>query len=98
MNSARTKAFIFADRTVRSISAPRTSQPSCSWPRVWTTKPGCITLAGAYSRWFAEAIKDQELAAGASSVEKEAGLSAHDSRARIKELVDKRYTAPAKSE
>ena len=53
---------------------------------------------GAYSRWFTEAIKDPELAAEASSVEKDAGLSADDSRARIKELVDKRYTAPAKSE
>jgi hydroxymethylpyrimidine pyrophosphatase-like HAD family hydrolase/energy-coupling factor transporter ATP-binding protein EcfA2 len=53
---------------------------------------------GAYSRWFAEAIKDPELAAEASDIEKEAGLSAQDSRARIKELVDKRYTAPAKSD
>jgi len=49
----------------------------------------------AYSRWFADAIKDKELAREASGVENNGSLSAKDSRARIKELVDRRYTAPA---
>ena len=53
---------------------------------------------GAYSRWFAEAIKDQHLASEASAVERDASLTAHDSRMRIKELVARRYTAPAKRE
>ena len=50
---------------------------------------------GAYSRWFRDAIKDQDLATEAAGVEK-AVISANDSRARIKELVERRYTAPAK--
>jgi hypothetical protein len=52
---------------------------------------------GAYSRWFREAIKDQDLAEEAASIEKNGSLSAADSRARIKELVERRYTAPARA-
>jgi hypothetical protein len=52
---------------------------------------------GAYSRWFREAIKDEELAAEAEPVEADTTLSAAESRERIKEFVDKRYTAPAKT-
>ena len=52
---------------------------------------------GAYSRWFREAIKDQDLAAEAAGIEEDGSLSAADSRARIKELVEQRYTAPAKA-
>jgi len=52
---------------------------------------------GAYSRWFREAIKDQDLAAEAAGIEADGSLSAADSRARIKELVEQRYTAPAKA-
>ncbi len=52
---------------------------------------------GAYSRWFREAIKDDELAREAESVDADTSFAAAESRARIKEFVDKRYTAPAKA-
>jgi len=52
---------------------------------------------GGYSRWFRDAIKDEGLAREAAAVEGEGSLSAQDSRARMKELVERRYTAPAKS-
>src|SRR5262249_10847396 len=51
---------------------------------------------GAYSRWFRDAIKDEKLAAEAAAVEQDGSLSAHSSRARIKDMVERRYTAPAK--
>jgi hypothetical protein len=47
---------------------------------------------GAYSRWFRDMIKDDELARQASEVETDRTLSAADSRARIKELIESRYT------
>jgi hypothetical protein len=53
--------------------------------------------AGEYSKWFREAIKDEDLAAEASVIEVDDSLSAHDSRSRIREIVERRYTAPAKS-
>jgi HAD superfamily hydrolase (TIGR01484 family) len=52
--------------------------------------------AGAYSQWFRDAIKDDDLAAEAAAIEQDGSLSAPESRARIKEIVDRRYTAPAK--
>lgn len=51
---------------------------------------------GEYTRWFRDAIKDEDLAEAASVVEADRALSAQESRARIKELIDRRYTAPAK--
>jgi hydroxymethylpyrimidine pyrophosphatase-like HAD family hydrolase/energy-coupling factor transporter ATP-binding protein EcfA2 len=53
---------------------------------------------GAYSQWFRDAIKDEDLANEAAEVEQDRSLSATDSRARIKELVERRCTAPAKRE
>ena len=53
--------------------------------------------SGEYSRWFGEAIKDDELAAETRAVEQNEALSAQESRERIKEIVERRYTAPAKS-
>ena len=53
--------------------------------------------SGEYSRWFGEAIKDDELAAETRAVEQNEALSAQESRGRIKEIVERRYTAPAKS-
>lgn len=50
---------------------------------------------GDYSRWFREAIKDDELAAEAQSIERTAGISAEESRALIKERIESRYTIPA---
>ena len=50
---------------------------------------------GDYSKWFREAIKDQKLADEAANVEQTSGISAADSRRRIKEIVESRYTLPA---
>jgi hydroxymethylpyrimidine pyrophosphatase-like HAD family hydrolase len=47
-----------------------------------------------YSRWFREAIKDDGLADEASQIESEVDISASESRRRIKELIEKRYTLP----
>jgi HAD superfamily hydrolase (TIGR01484 family) len=52
--------------------------------------------AGAYSKWFRDAINDEELAAEAAAVERDGSLSANGARARIKDIVERRYTAPAK--
>lgn len=50
---------------------------------------------GDYSRWFREAIKDEDLALEAAAVEARAGLSARDSRALIRAAIDRRYTLPS---
>jgi HAD superfamily hydrolase (TIGR01484 family) len=47
-----------------------------------------------YSAWFRDAIKDDELAAEAEAVEDE-DLPAKESRAKVREAVEKRYTLPA---
>jgi hypothetical protein len=52
--------------------------------------------AGDYSRWFRDAIKDEELAQEAAAIEADAGLDPRQSRDRIKEAVLKRYTVPAR--
>ncbi|HLT02560.1 MAG TPA: hypothetical protein VK001_10285, partial [Geminicoccaceae bacterium] len=51
--------------------------------------------AGDYSRWIRDAIKDHDLAEEVAAVERDRGLDANASRARIKEAVDHRYTGPA---
>jgi hypothetical protein len=51
---------------------------------------------GAYSKWFRDAIKDEELALEATAVERDGSLSANGARARIKDMVERRYTAPAR--
>lgn len=48
-----------------------------------------------YSEWFRQNIKDQGLAADAEAIERESGLSAAESRARFKEIIESRYTLPA---
>jgi len=48
-----------------------------------------------YSRWFREAIKDDDLAAEVERIERESGLSAGESRARLRERVQERYTGAA---
>lgn len=53
--------------------------------------------AGAYSQWFRDAIKDDALASEATAIEQDRSLTAADSRARIRDIVERRYTAPAKS-
>ena len=48
-----------------------------------------------YSRWFREVIKDPELATEAEAVERNPGLSPHQSRALIERAIDQRYTLPS---
>ncbi len=48
---------------------------------------------GDYSRWFREKIKDGALAAEAEKIEQ--SNDTKDSRARIKDAIERRYTAPA---
>ena len=50
---------------------------------------------GEYSRWFKEAIKDEELSAEAARVENMPHLSAAESRALIQSAIEERYTVPA---
>ena len=51
--------------------------------------------AGDYSRWFREAIKDDALADEAATVEKETDVNPGDSRTRIRQAIEQRYTLPA---
>jgi HAD superfamily hydrolase (TIGR01484 family) len=50
---------------------------------------------GDYSRWFRDAIKDDELAAEAERIEADRTLGAAATRQRIREAIERRYTAPA---
>lgn len=50
---------------------------------------------GDYSRWFREMIKDDHLADEAAQIEAAGELSAKESRARIREKIEARYTHPA---
>jgi hydroxymethylpyrimidine pyrophosphatase-like HAD family hydrolase len=53
---------------------------------------------GDYSRWFRDAIKDEGLADDAGAVEQDRSLSARESRSRIKHSIERRYTAPTKTD
>jgi hydroxymethylpyrimidine pyrophosphatase-like HAD family hydrolase len=48
-----------------------------------------------YSRWFRDSIKDPELAADAERVESDSTLAPAESRARIKQAIESRYTLAA---
>ena len=50
---------------------------------------------GDYSQWFRERIKDPGLADEAAVIERDQSLSAAQSRAQIRKLVERTYTAPA---
>jgi hypothetical protein len=52
---------------------------------------------GDYSRWFSEAIKDDDLAAIAVALEAHADLSPAAARQRLKEAIEQRYTLPSTS-
>jgi hydroxymethylpyrimidine pyrophosphatase-like HAD family hydrolase len=50
---------------------------------------------GHYSEWMRTAIKDDALADGVARIEADGTLDAVQSRARIRELIEQSYTAPA---
>lgn len=50
--------------------------------------------AGDYAKWFKVELKDEELAAAATEIEGE-GLPPRESRAKIREAIEARYTLPA---
>jgi len=50
---------------------------------------------GDYSRWFRDTIKDESLASEVEAVERDGTLSAADSRQRIRDAIEVRYTSPA---
>ena len=50
---------------------------------------------GDYSRWFETMIKDEELAATARGIEQNGSQGVEDSRKKLREAVESRYTAPA---
>lgn len=50
---------------------------------------------GDYSKWFRDSLQDPELADRIESVEKQSDLSEMESRRRIKEAVQQKYTTPA---
>jgi hydroxymethylpyrimidine pyrophosphatase-like HAD family hydrolase len=50
---------------------------------------------GDYSAWFRTQIRDNELAAQAERIERDAALDAKASREQIKRAIEERYTAPA---
>ncbi len=47
---------------------------------------------GDYSRWFREAIKDEDLADEVAAIERQPDLTPEDSRARVRATVEARYT------
>lgn len=51
---------------------------------------------GDYSRWIRESISDPELASRVAAVEEDAEATATDSRQRIRDAIEQRYTAPAR--
>ncbi len=49
-----------------------------------------------YSRWFREAIRDNQLADAAAAIERDTSLDTKASRARLGVEIERRYTAPAR--
>jgi hypothetical protein len=45
-----------------------------------------------YSDWFKQRIKDPDLAAAVKEIEKNDGISPGESRKRIREKIEERYT------
>jgi HAD superfamily hydrolase (TIGR01484 family) len=50
---------------------------------------------GEYSDWFRQRIKDPAMADAAQEIERQPDITADESRAKIKELVERLYTLPA---
>jgi hypothetical protein len=51
---------------------------------------------GDYSRWFTEAIKDEELAEAARRLEQRTDLAPGESRRLMRAAIEEHYTMPAK--
>jgi len=51
--------------------------------------------AGDYSQWLRDKVKDGELADDVANAEKDEALTLSESRRRIKEAIERRYTNPA---
>lgn len=51
--------------------------------------------AGEYSRWFREAIVNEDLAREAEAIERDRTLSARESRERIQDAIEQHFTLPA---
>jgi hypothetical protein len=51
--------------------------------------------AGDYSRWLRDKIRDGELADDVARTEGDEALTPLESRQRIKEAIERRYTSPA---
>jgi len=49
---------------------------------------------GDYSRWMGKFLKDDELAAEVSEIERQRDIAASDSRARLKSAIERHYTLP----
>lgn len=54
--------------------------------------------AGDYSKWIRQAVKDGQLADEVAAVEKDETLALAQTKARVREAVNRRYTAPAQAE
>jgi energy-coupling factor transporter ATP-binding protein EcfA2 len=54
-------------------------------------------MRGDYSRWFREAIKDEALADEAAAIEQDTALPVEDSRAQLRAVIERRYTAPSRA-
>jgi hypothetical protein len=52
-------------------------------------------MAGDYSNWFRDIIKDQDLSNVAAAIEEDRSLSAADSHKKISGVITERYTAPS---
>lgn len=50
---------------------------------------------GDFSRWFAECLRDEDLAAETKKVEQQQRPSAEQTRRMVRELIESRYTLPA---
>jgi len=51
--------------------------------------------SGDYSRWLSDSVRDDDLAAEVAEIESDQALDPRESRARIKDAITRRYTAPA---
>jgi hypothetical protein len=76
-----------------ALIAPPGSFPAAigGIPEQVVLRPSQQLCAGDYSRWLAESIKDPELASDVAMIEKKISLDARESRARVKEAIDRGY-------